>query len=662
MAYPSITTTFAGPGNQGLQVGHNSGYFEAHVHAPAERPETPPRPSSFVPFRRDADFVDRGTLLDQILKKCSAPASRIALVGLGGVGKSQLAIEHCYRTAERSPETWVFWAHASNTARLEQNYRDIADQVKLRGRKDPQADVFKLVHDWLRDEKNGRWLLVLDNADDAAVLSPPSSSSQKTQAYGGSGGLRQHLSRYLPPSRHGSVLVTSRTKRVALQVMEESDIILIEPMQDEAAHALLHKKLGDETQRDGIAELATALEYMPLALVQAAAYIRNRAPRCSVRQYLEEYRRSDRRKTSLLNQEAGHLRRDVEAKNSIIITWQISFDHIRSTRQSAADLLSLMSFFDRQGIHEALLRNQDGTGNRREGEDQDKEGSDEDDSVAGASIDDGFEDNILTLRDYSFITVTADANTFEMHSLVQLAIRKWLEGQGQLDWWRQQFIVNLCAEFPIGHYENWEKCQALFPHARAALAQRPKSEESLKKWALLLYNAAWYAWQRGRAGEVEQMSVMSMKVRTELFGKENAETLSSMAMVGLARMVRGRWEEAEELNVQVMETRKRVLGEEHPDTLASMNNLASTYEHQGRWEEAEDLNVQVMETSARVLGEEHPDTLTSMNNLASMYMKTGAVDGGGRAERASDGDECKGARRGASKHADQHGQPGVDVQ
>ncbi|RYN15542.1 hypothetical protein AA0112_g12738, partial [Alternaria arborescens] len=85
MALPSVTTTFTGPGNQGLQVGYNSGSIQTHIHAP-ERPETPPQPSCFVPFRRDPDFVDRGTLLDQIRERCAAPASRVALVGLGGVG------------------------------------------------------------------------------------------------------------------------------------------------------------------------------------------------------------------------------------------------------------------------------------------------------------------------------------------------------------------------------------------------------------------------------------------------------------------------------------------------------------------------------------------------------------------------------------------------
>lgn len=370
----------------------------------------------------------------------------------------------------------MLWAHASNTARLEQSFREIADQVKARGRQDPQADVFKLVDNWLREEKNGRWLLVLDNANDAAVLSPTDDGSKLSSSSNSSGNaLKQHLSRYLPSSKHGSVLVTSRTKRAAMQVVEDSDIIPIEPMHDAAAHALLRKKLGGIGEEDeSIAKLATTLDHMPLALVQAAAYIRERAPRCSVRQYLEEYRQSDSRKTSLLNREAGRLRRDEEASNAILITWQISFDHIRSTRQSAAGLLSLMSFFDRQGIQEALLR-QSSTMNE---------------PVLAIQADDEFEDDVLALRDYSFITVTRDANMFEMHSLVQLAMRTWLENEGQLDKWRKQFIFNLCAELPTGEHENREKCQALFPHAQAALAQRPTDRESLKEWALLLYKAA----------------------------------------------------------------------------------------------------------------------------------------------------------------------------
>ncbi|KAG4433233.1 hypothetical protein IFR05_011287 [Cadophora sp. M221] len=78
-----------------------------HYHAPPERPETPPNSLIVIPFSRDADFVERATI-DQIHQKCAVSGSRIALVGLGGVGKSQLAIEYAYQTRDRSPETWVF--------------------------------------------------------------------------------------------------------------------------------------------------------------------------------------------------------------------------------------------------------------------------------------------------------------------------------------------------------------------------------------------------------------------------------------------------------------------------------------------------------------------------------------------------------------------------
>ncbi|OAL07735.1 TPR-like protein [Phaeosphaeriaceae sp. SRC1lsM3a] len=607
MAHSSITTTFTGPGNQGLQVGYNSGSLEAHFHAP-ERPETPPQPSCFVPFPRDLDFVGRGTLLDQIRERCTARASRVALVGLGGVGKSQLAIEHCYRTVEQSPETWVFWAHASSTARLEQSFREIADQVKALGRKDSQADVFKLVHDWLRDRKNGRWLLVLDNADDAAALCLKGEGDS-----GGSSAVQQHVLDYLPSSSHGSILVTSRTKGAAMQIVEENDTIAIDPMDNVAAHTLLRKKLGGTSEEDSsIAQLATTLDHMPLALVQAAAYIRERAPRCSVQQYLEQYWQSDSSKTSLLNKEAGHLRRDRAASNSILITWQISFNHIRNTRQSAAGLLSLMSFFDQQGIQEELLLCRPNTI--------------VDNGMTAVHTQNDFEDDVLALRDYSLITAMRDAKTFKMHSLVQLATRTWLESKGQIDRWREQFISNLCAELPRGNYENWKKCQALFPHAQAALAQRPKKGEALVEWARVLYKAASYAWRQGRAGEAEQMAVMSLKVMMEVLGEENAETIDSMEMVGLVKTLRGEYKEAEAMHKQELLLRERVLGQEHPDTLSCIGNLGLILNKQGKYEEAEAVLRQRLALEEKVLGHEHLDTITSMSDLALVLNNQGKYE------------------------------------
>ncbi|KAH8732075.1 hypothetical protein GQ44DRAFT_670901 [Phaeosphaeriaceae sp. PMI808] len=634
-----------GPTNFGFQAGIINGPVSTEFHLPPERLETPPVPLVVIPFSRDRDFIEPGTILKQIDQKCVVPGLRTALVGLGGVGKSQLAIEYAYRTGERSPSTWVFWAHASNAARLEQSFRDIANYIKLPGRQNPKANIFQLLHDWLCDKRRN-WVLILDNVDDAGFLLEAQSGGggSKGDSRGkGRKGLDREDSRplvsYLPQCQNGSILITTRVRNAALKLVEQHDIITVEPMSEADAQTLLEKKLGKQDDNDRIAELATALEFMPLAIVQAAAYISQRAPRYSVQEYLEEFRRSDRERATLLDFEGGQLRRDWEAKNSIIITWQISFDHIRRIRPSASNLLSLMSFFDRQGIPEALVRNRAmGTEfceapksrhsrgikylklifhrnkNRHKGQIQDPECRD---------LVDSFEDDVLILRNFSFISIDKDRTTFEMHRLVQLAIKRWLEAHGQRERWKHQFIVNLSSEFPTGKYENWAICQALFPHAKSAAVQKPENQESLKMWATILYKAAWYAEQVGNGAEAEEMSVAAMEARKKLLGWEHKDTLWSMSLVGNAYNLRGQWSAAESLFVQVMETRKSKLGVDHPDTLNSMANLALTYRNQGRWEEAESLFVQVIETSKSKLRVDHPNTMNSMANLASTYRNQG---------------------------------------
>ena len=174
-------------------------------------------------------------------------------------------------------------------------------------------------------------------------------------------------------------------------------------------------------------------------------------------EYIEKFQKTDRSKTSLLTYEAGHLRRDQDAKNSIIITWQILFNYIQQEWPSAANLLSLMSFVDWQEIPEGLLRNRVETGNRYrdlENPDGNNEGHEDEDSRSETSVTDEFKDDILMLRNYSFIFVNIDKTTFGMYQLVQLATRKWLEAYKQLENGKQQYIKSLCAECPAGKYKN----------------------------------------------------------------------------------------------------------------------------------------------------------------------------------------------------------------
>ncbi|KAI2474908.1 TPR-12 multi-domain protein [Pyrenophora tritici-repentis] len=504
------------------------------------------------------DLLRYHSKVDQI---CAAPDARAALVWprRRRRSKSQLAIEHAYRTHEQSPETWVFWVHASNAVRFEQSYRDIADRVKIFGRRDPQANIFKLVHDWLCDSRQ-RWLLVLDNLDDARFLI-------SDQADG-----------------HHQAQTTNARR----------DIVSVKPMDKAEGIALFTKKLGPQGDNSDVTELAAALEYMPLAIVQAAAYILQRAPRCSVGKYLDEYRQSERKQTSLLDHNEGQFRRDREARNSILVTWQISFEYIQQTRSSAADLLSLMSFFDRQGIPEDLLRprtERQGARTIQTEKVRNPGDSDSDDDISQPSAGENeFEDDIF-------------------------------EANSKLEQWKEQFVSNLCAAFPTGEYENWVTCRALFAHARSAIGQLPEHESSLAEWATLLYRAAWYAERMGNSTDAATLATESMRARKKVLGQEHQDTLSSMAMVGSAYRLGGRWADAEKLEVQVMETRKKKLGADHPDTLISMANLAFTWKAQGRSAEAVVLMRQCVQQRQRVLKASHPDLKSSLAALEEWETK-----------------------------------------
>ncbi|KAF2715871.1 hypothetical protein K431DRAFT_236688, partial [Polychaeton citri CBS 116435] len=153
------------------QSGTNNQQFNAQTINYTERqPQEPAPPSKrTVPFLRDPNFVERPELAELWDKFAKPDHQRVALTGLGGVGKSQLAIEHCYRTRDASPDTWVLWIHASTAARFDQELRKLADEVEIPGRNEERADISGLVYQWLSDARRS-WLIILDNADDAEYL------------------------------------------------------------------------------------------------------------------------------------------------------------------------------------------------------------------------------------------------------------------------------------------------------------------------------------------------------------------------------------------------------------------------------------------------------------------------------------------------------------
>ncbi|ORY00882.1 P-loop containing nucleoside triphosphate hydrolase protein [Clohesyomyces aquaticus] len=192
-----------------------------------------------VPFARDDSFVGREDTIAKISERKAAASihTRVALVGLGGVGKSQIAIEYAYRIQTAEPHVLVVWIHASNPTRFRQGYRDLADKLLLPGREDAKTDVLQLVHAWLSDKRNGPWLMILDNVDDDGVFFGDDQDSTGTGAVQADHG--RPLESSLPQATHGTVLITSRNNVAATNLVGgHGDVVQVEPMGEDEALAV----------------------------------------------------------------------------------------------------------------------------------------------------------------------------------------------------------------------------------------------------------------------------------------------------------------------------------------------------------------------------------------------------------------------------------------
>ncbi|KAJ4211931.1 hypothetical protein NW759_012218 [Fusarium solani] len=241
--------------------------------------------------------------------------------------------------------------------------------------------------------------MVLDNVDDVNLFHPSTNArgnkaaNQPTDENTVAKSDQRPLAAYLPKCRRGTILVTSRSMDAAEKLTGgQKAIYRISTMDDAQGLHLFRNKLNGDFDRDAAADLLGALDCIPLAITQAAAYINRRAPRASVKTYLDAFRESDKKKGSLLNRDAGDLRRDETVSNSVVTTWQVTFEQIRRERPSAAKLLSFMSFFNPQGIPEFVLHDYD---------------TDLMDNVDRDAESDDFEDDLDVLRGYSLVSVTA---------------------------------------------------------------------------------------------------------------------------------------------------------------------------------------------------------------------------------------------------------------
>ena len=313
----------------------------------------------------------------------------------------------------------------------------MAKKLCLAGWNDPNVDTFQLVSEWLSDDSHGSWLLVLDNADNMKIF-----FSTKSNLSSVGSEQTAPLINYLPRSSNGSILITTRDKRIGERLANREKAIVVSPMAGPEAEALLWSKVVQEgsLNKTKSSELLKILGYLPLAITQAAAYISENS--ITVDEYLEALCAEDSEMQDLLSEDLLDLRRDFESQNSVIRTWKVSFDQIRKQMPRAAEILSLMAVLGRQGIPKSLLLR---------------------DSKRGTE----FTAALGTLQAFSLVAAEKGGASFEIHRLVQISTQRWLELQGETAKWREEALKVLTAAFPFGDFQTWVTCEALSPHAQA---------------------------------------------------------------------------------------------------------------------------------------------------------------------------------------------------
>ncbi|PQE09028.1 Acyl transferase acyl hydrolase lysophospholipase protein [Rutstroemia sp. NJR-2017a BBW] len=428
----------------------------------------------------------------------SSPRNRSAAIwGLGGCGKTQIALEYAYRCQAKTLCS-IFWVHADSEASFSQDYSDLARiagvSLDLKG-----EDLLGAVKQWIENQRN--WLLILDNADDLTIFKKPYSASEDHQLLG------PELLRFVPKSQTGTVIWTSRDGGICGNIVDVQRGIEVTVMTIEQARDLFRKLTGRSElmlseDEDMLLEL---LQYLPLAIAQAAAYIRK--TKVSIKQYLTFLHESESRQLDLLSQEFQDVYRS-GVPNSVMRTWLISMKQISKESSCSEKILNTITFFDHKGIPFELIK-----------------------EAAGPTYS---EDEILLaasrLTEYSFLqtqrAVDEGLPTYEQHRLVHLATRRTLS-EAQICSLSGEALRIMANLFPDGTYETWKSCIVYLPHALKASIWR-NAEEYNYQAPELLRNIGFYYWEQGHSDKAEQLEIEVLELRKEILGTKHPDTITAM--------------------------------------------------------------------------------------------------------------------------------------
>ncbi|GMG13000.1 unnamed protein product [Aspergillus oryzae] len=527
------------------------------------------------------DVVNTQTV-DEALR-VNKDCQRVALSGLGGIGKTQVALQFAYSVKEDCPEYSIFWVQALSMETFELSCREIAGALGIHQGQESGEDLKILVRQRLSAKTAGKWLLVIDNADDLDLLR----GTYQTEG----------LLAFLPESDGGLTIFTTRHGAVA-QYLTGSDVVEIGKMTRQETTDLLQKSLVRKNPSDNsetMVNLLTELEYLPLAITQAAAYINTN--KSSISEYLRLLKKTEQDAVALISTDFGDKTRYRNSMNAVAKTWTITFNKILECDTLATDLLAFISCIEWRAIPYSILP-----------------AAYPEARLVGA---------IGTLCSYSFLERRDDGTKLDMHRLVHLATRMWVNQSGRKAETTIAALKHLAEVFPSDDYTNREIWRDYLPHV-ARIEKDEQCQDTEEKSRLCL-KVGRCLYVDGRMKETVLWLQESCAWRDINLPQSSIDRLTSQHMLAIAYQANGQVKEAVKLLEYVVAIQSEVLAEDHPSRLASQHALAGAYHTNGQVKEAVKLLEHVVAIRTEVLAEGHPDRLASQHELAGIYQVNGQI-------------------------------------
>ena len=528
-----------------------------------------------VPHARNPNFTGREEHLAKLktaLGSGKPAALTQAIHGLGGVGKTQLALEYVYRSAAEYDIVW--WVRSEETVTLASDYASLAKALYLPEKEvaDQEVIIQAVKH---RLEQIPKWLLVFDNAREAIEVRD-----------------------YIPRGETGHVLITSRNARwrgtatpLDVKVLERKESV-----------DLLLKRTG-YTDREAAGALADALGDLPLALEQAGAYMD--ATGRSLPDYLEMF--TDR-KNELWDREGP----PPDYPDTVVTTWNIAFDEVKQISSTGADLLNLCAFLAPDDIPVELLN----LGVQHLPESLA--------AVAGDPL--AFDDAMDPLRRYSLVEITA--GTISVHRLVQAVTRDRLDEDEKKKW--AEAAVRIVNEaFPFESYDvsTWPVCSRLLPHALAAAEHAEALDVASDSTGRLLNQTGLYLKERAQFAEAKEMYERALEIDEAEYGPDHPDVAIDVNNLGLVLKALGDMEGAKKMFERALVIGEAAYGPDHPQVAIYVNNLGLVLQDLGDMEGAKKMYERALAIDEATYGPDHPDVAIDVNNLGGVLQDLGDMEG-----------------------------------